>query len=321
MSAGVAIVGAGLIARIHALSARSRGARVVAIASRRPAAALHLGRLFDARAFGFDDLAAMLAMPEVGLVVVASPNALHAAHVTAALDAGKAVLAEKPLALSVAEADALAAHARAAALTYGENHLYAPAVLAARDAVASGAIGRVRTVSANFLHTGPPRGTWFWDPELGGGGAWLDLGVHPVGTLPFLLGAPLGPPSAARFAYEAAGGVEVEAWVEAEAAGVPVALRASWRAPESSCLYRIEGEGGVVEAVIEPQPGGAWITRDGVRAPLPHDAAPGRALGPLVRRGYVAQLADALGRAPRSTVATGRDALAFTLAARDAARS
>jgi predicted dehydrogenase len=101
----------------------------------------------------------VLADPTIEAVVLATPAGLHEEHAHAALDAGKHVLVEKPLALSVAGGRALADHAARAGriLMAGHTFLYNGAVLAAREQIVSGALGRVYCVMAERLSLGKVR--------------------------------------------------------------------------------------------------------------------------------------------------------------------
>jgi len=126
--------------------ARIGGADLVAIASRTRAAAEKLAHAHPgARAFAFDELPELLADPRVELVFVNSPNRLHAAQALAALESGKHVVVEKPLCLTLDEADALCAAAarRRLLLGYAENLCFSPLYRRARELVRGGAVGRV----------------------------------------------------------------------------------------------------------------------------------------------------------------------------------
>jgi predicted dehydrogenase len=113
-------------------------------------------------------------------VYIALPNSLHAEWTIAALDAGKHVLCEKPLAMTVEEVDAIAAAARRNDRIAVEAFMYLhhPQTLKVLELVRSGALGDVQVVSAafSFFLTYPddPR----IDPEVGGGSLW-DVGCYP----------------------------------------------------------------------------------------------------------------------------------------------
>jgi len=117
--------------------------------------------------------------PETDVVVVGLPNFLHEQAVALAVDAGKAVLVTKPLARDAAEAKRILDRVEAAGVFGGylEDLVYTPKTLKAVDAVAGGAIGDVTWVRSRETHPGP-HSAWFWDKEMAGGGAIVDLGCH-----------------------------------------------------------------------------------------------------------------------------------------------
>ena len=98
----VALCGAGMIARAHAMAAGSVGARVVAVASRSPESATKLATEIGSRVVDYDRLPA-----GADIVVVATPPGAHFDHTAHALERGAAVLLEKPMVLTLNEADRL----------------------------------------------------------------------------------------------------------------------------------------------------------------------------------------------------------------------
>lgn len=146
---GVGIVGAGIMGRAHAkILADHPATRVVAVTSRTRESADKLAAEYGAT--GHADVAGLLADPAVDIVVVATPDHLHADTVCAAADAGKHVLVEKPFTTDPAEAErALAAVRRAGvkAMTLF-NHRWVPAYAQAQARIAAGDIGRPRLAYA-----------------------------------------------------------------------------------------------------------------------------------------------------------------------------
>ncbi|MFQ5513360.1 MAG: Gfo/Idh/MocA family protein [Myxococcota bacterium] len=190
---GVALVGAGQISALYARAwERIPGARVRAVASRGLESAQRLARLCGApQTCRFEDLDALLADPSIDVVCVNSPNRLHAEHALAALHAGKHVIVEKPLCLTLADADRLVATAArlGRGLAYAENLCFAPRYRRARRLVRDGAVGEVLRAHHSEKHGGP-YSPWFWQIEEAGGGALLDLGCHGIECLRWLLGKP-----------------------------------------------------------------------------------------------------------------------------------
>ena len=177
------ILGPGRIApRIaRALRGAERG-RVTAVASRdvgRARAFVAEQALSEARAHGSYD--ALLRDADVDVVYVALPNHLHAPWSIRALEAGKHVLCEKPLALSVEEVDAIAAAATAAGRVAVEAFMYLhhPQIRRAVELARSGALGPLELIRGSFSfflsYPNDPR----IDPAKGGGSLW-DVGCYPV---------------------------------------------------------------------------------------------------------------------------------------------
>lgn len=131
------------------------------------------------RAYGSYD--ALLADPEIDVVYISMPNSLHAEWAIRAADAGKHVLCEKPLAMSVEEVDAISAAAARNSIVVAEAFMYRhhPQTLKVQELIASGAIGELRLVRGGFtFHNKRPNNVRL-DPELGGGSIW-DLGCYPI---------------------------------------------------------------------------------------------------------------------------------------------
>jgi predicted dehydrogenase len=188
---GVGMLGSGFIGEFHALGLRYvEGARVVANygagTERRAAYAARFGSR------PFDSIEALCADPEVDLVVVSLPNHVHRDAVLTAAAAGKAVACTKPLGRNADEAaDMLRAVTEAGVFhAYLENVVFNPDMIRVREIVESGAIGRITTFRAREGHSGP-HAAHFWDAELAGGGALLDMASHGTECARFLFGKDL----------------------------------------------------------------------------------------------------------------------------------
>jgi predicted dehydrogenase len=163
--------------------------RLVAVASRDRGRAEAYAREWGIeRAYGSYD--ALLADPQIDVVYVPLPNHLHAEWTIRAARAGKHVLCEKPLALTVGEVDAMAAAAREAGVVLAEAFMYRhhPQTLKAKELVDSGAIGAVRFVRGTFSFPLTRANDVRLRPEWGGGCLW-DVGCYPLSFARFLLGA------------------------------------------------------------------------------------------------------------------------------------
>jgi predicted dehydrogenase len=115
-------------------------------------------------------------------IVIATPSALHANQAVAALERGLTVFCQKPLARDAEETRRVLEAARAAdrLLAVDLSYRYVEALRAAREQVASGAIGELHTIDLVFHNAYGPDKPWFTDPELAGGGCLIDLGTHLV---------------------------------------------------------------------------------------------------------------------------------------------
>jgi 1,5-anhydro-D-fructose reductase (1,5-anhydro-D-mannitol-forming) len=188
MTTGWAILGTGRHPHLKVAPAlhRAADARLVAVLSRDQARADHAAAEMGADR-GYADLDALLSDPAVDAVWVCSPNALHASQTMRALEAGKHVLCEKPMALTAQDADAMveAAKKRGLQLGVGFHLRHHPGFRAARDAVRSGALGEITYVRAQWaLHgVGVNRGGWWAEPELAGAGILMGTGVHAIDLL------------------------------------------------------------------------------------------------------------------------------------------
>ena len=158
----------------------------------------------DARKWGWaesgTDWREAVTREDIDVVDIVTPGASHAEIAIAALDAGKHVLCEKPLANTVEEAQAMAdaaarAEARGVRAMVGFTYRRLPATTHARNLVASGAIGTVRQVRAVYLQDwlvdeDSPL-TWRLQQEEAGSGALGDLGAHAVDLAQYITGVPL----------------------------------------------------------------------------------------------------------------------------------
>lgn len=139
-----------------------------------------------------DDLAAALADPAVDLVVVATPDQLHAPQAHAALDAGKHVVVDKPFALSLAEANGVVQHAADADLFLSvfQNRRWDSDFLTVRHLVENGALGEVFQFESHFDRFRPSMLDRWKDRRTSG--VWQDLGPHLVDQAIQLFGPPTG---------------------------------------------------------------------------------------------------------------------------------
>lgn len=138
------------------------------------------------------ELDAALADPTIDLVVVATPNALHAPQTLAALEAGKHVVVDKPFALTAAEARVMAAAARVdRLLAVFHNRRWDSDFLTLRRLIAEGTLGEIVQYESHFDRFRPVVRDRWRERAGPGAGAWLDLGPHLLDQALVLFGEPL----------------------------------------------------------------------------------------------------------------------------------
>lgn len=186
----VAIIGAGFISDYHVAGIRAAGgARIVAMVGRnRERTELR------ARSLGIDrvetDLRAVLDDASVDAVVIATPDNRHKDMAIAALEAGKPVLLQKPMALDSEECRAiLAARDRTGSLlAVSFMHRYFPEVLWLKDLLRRGTLGAVHGIRIRNATPGADWSDWFYTPGAVSGGVVMQLGVHGIDLCQHLFG-------------------------------------------------------------------------------------------------------------------------------------
>jgi myo-inositol 2-dehydrogenase / D-chiro-inositol 1-dehydrogenase len=188
----VGIIGSQFEADIHAESFRlmPEEAEVVAVASPTPGHAQRFAEKHRIPRF-FTEYRAMLAEPDIEMVTIAAPNALHAAMTVDAAKAGKHVVCEKPLAMTLEEADRMieTCKRQGVLLMYAEELFFTPKYVKAKQMADEGAFGQIYMVKQSEKHFGP-HAPWFWDVEKSGGGVFMDMGCHGIAFCYWFLGRP-----------------------------------------------------------------------------------------------------------------------------------
>lgn len=186
----VAVLGSGFMGATHARGfAKLPNVQVVGVSSRSPEKAARLGE--EVGAEPFDDPMRLALADEVDAVSVTLPTNLHRQYAVAALEAGKHVLVEKPMELSVEACDEMisAAESNDRVLMVAHVLRFWPEYQAVARVVESGELGRPLSAIARRLSTRPTWGEWFANPEWTGG-AVHDMQVHDLDALNWLFGRP-----------------------------------------------------------------------------------------------------------------------------------
>lgn len=183
------ILGTARIARVRVIPGmrRSRDIEILAMASRSQEQADATAReLSIPRAYGSYE--ALLADPDIEAVYIPLPNHLHVPYTQAAVAAGKAVLCEKPIAITAAEAEALRALPAGAIVAEAFMVRHHPQWIQARRLVREGAIGAPRVVQVSFGYSNLDAGNIRNNPQIGGG-ALLDIGCYALVAARYIFGA------------------------------------------------------------------------------------------------------------------------------------
>jgi predicted dehydrogenase len=185
------LIGAGCIGQIRARAlANHEICSLAAIADMEPARARAIASTKDIAVFA--DYRDLLSRSDLQAVIVSTPPQYHEEIVTAALQSGKHVICEKPLANTVEACRRMVDASRNSRMTLatGFNHRYFPAVQFVKQAIESDAIGELDHVRAFGGHTGLSefRNSWEHDKNIMGGGALMDVGIHVIDLTRYLLG-------------------------------------------------------------------------------------------------------------------------------------
>jgi len=186
---GVGVIGCGDIARIRYFPSMEAlpDFQLAGVFSRDLSECEAAVGRYGGRVYG--DLETLLRDSSVDAVIVATPHPSHAELTVRALDAGKHVLTEKPMATSLTDAARIreAAH-RSRGIFMALPFEGSPLMKEAKRLVESGAIGKVSSADAVLAHRGPVHAPWFFDREQAGWGVLADLGIYLVSQLTYLFG-------------------------------------------------------------------------------------------------------------------------------------
>ena len=198
MSIKVGIIGCGKIAQVRHIPeyVANPHTEVYGFYDINLARAEELAEKYNGKAYAsYEEL---LADPAIEAVSVCAANHVHAEITVAALKAGKHVLCEKPMAVTLEECEAMVAAARESGkyLMIGQNQRLAKAHAKAKELIEQGAIGKVLTFRTIFGHGGsetwsidPGSNVWFFDKTKAAMGAMADLGIHKTDMIQYVLGS------------------------------------------------------------------------------------------------------------------------------------
>jgi predicted dehydrogenase len=189
MTVKIGMVGSGFVANFYMLGLKNlTGYDLTAVCSPNAANARNF-----AEQWGYADVLTdnkeLATRGDIDLVILALPNYAHKDAALLMAKHNKNMVCTKPLARTGAEAEEIRDAARAAGVMdgYAETEVFSPAVMKAQAFIQAGGIGKVLSVRSREAHFGP-HSPWFWDPELSGGGALLDMGCHCVEAARYFIG-------------------------------------------------------------------------------------------------------------------------------------
>jgi Predicted dehydrogenases and related proteins len=188
----VGIIGCGRIAQTRHIPeyANNPNVQLSGFYNRTYSLAQALANQYSAKAYATAE--ELLADPFIDAVSILTPNNTHTELTLAALRAGKHVLCEKPMAVSLEECNLLMAAESASSkkLMIAQNQRFYHAHIQAKRMIESGEIGEILTFQTNFLHGGPSidSESWFLNPALGSFGVLGDLGIHKIDLIHYLTG-------------------------------------------------------------------------------------------------------------------------------------
>ncbi|MDP7007968.1 MAG: Gfo/Idh/MocA family oxidoreductase [Phycisphaerales bacterium] len=185
------LLGAGMIANVHAEAIVATGGEIVSVYDPRDHRREEFSKKWSCDSCS--DFASLLSKKDIDAVVVAAPNDRHAELAIAAMQCGKDVLLEKPMAMSIAQCNEIiqVQHETNRVLQLGFVCRFSPAVRVVREMIEEGKLGTVYNARATLLRQRgiPGLGSWFTNKERSGGGCLIDIGVHLIDLLSYITSA------------------------------------------------------------------------------------------------------------------------------------
>lgn len=260
MTIRVGVIGCGQIAKVRHIPefAGNPAVTISALCDVEEEKAASLAREFGVKKV-FTDYRELL-KENLDAVSICTPNALHAEMAVAAAEAGKHVLVEKPMAVTLEQADQMikAANENNVYLMVGQNQRLAPMHKVAKKILESKMLGRVESFRTTFGHPGPeywsPSGKWFFQKDIAFAGSMADLGVHKADLIRYLVGDEVAEVGAFVARYEKPGDVEDNSvCILRFKNGVVGTLTTSWTyAPKEDNSTVIHCEKGTIKLGLDP---------------------------------------------------------------------
>lgn len=318
------LIGASTIADEWMIPAiRETGGEVVTVHSRTPERAADLAARHDLQRTA-GELTALLEASDIDAVFISTTNDRHHSEVLAAAAAGKHILCEKPIAMSVGEAREMVDAAGAAGVTLAVNHQQREqsAVRTLRRLISDGTLGQLRAL--RLQHAGRLREdlrTWRLHDPAAGAGVELDLTVHNADLVRYLLRREATEVVAMARREDGAGADTTAMAVLGMEDGLLVSLHEGFNVPFSQPAIEVHGDAATAICIghtAQAASGELWLTRDPGRTPALVDVGPLTA--PYV--GVVRAFTDAVGNGgePSASGEDGLRSLQIALGVNEAAR-
>ena len=185
MKVRVGVIGLGSQGKVHLskYAGLPDQAEIIAVSDVIPATAEEMGRRFGAKAW-YTDYGKLIGRSDIDAVSICVPNSLHADVAVASAEAGKHILLEKPMAVSLDDADRIlrAAEKNGVKLMLGYNQVFGPMVQRVKKDIAEGRLGKVSIIKSQYVRNlaGKSRESFGWraDVAQAGGGVITESGVH-----------------------------------------------------------------------------------------------------------------------------------------------
>lgn len=329
----VGVVGAGSIAKHRHLAeyAANENVEIVAICDINEERAKEMAKKFGA-AQTFTDYKDLIKQ-DLDAVSVCTPNYLHAPVSIAALEAGKHVLCEKPMATSEQEADDMIAAADKAGklLMIGHNQRFVASHQKAQEWIASGELGKIYSFRTAFGHPGPEgwsadgKDSWFFNKDEAFIGAMGDLGVHKTDLVRYILGEEMTE-VAAMVETSAKENTDVDdnaVLVLKSESGIIGTLAASWSYVAEDNATVIYAEKGVLRLEDDPEYSVVLQKADGTKEELSLGKIQSNDEGGQVSTGVIDHFVDSIlsGKQPLIDGEEGKRSLKVILGALESNKS
>ncbi len=196
MAVGVGIIGCGKITERASLPnlVNYKKAKVKCLCDIKRDAAMKMVKMFGLEVEIYKDWRKMVGRDDLDAILVNTPNYLHCEMAVDSAEEGKHILVEKPIAMSVREADEMirAADENKVLLMVEQSQRFDPVHQVAKEILDSGILGKINVVRGRLGHAGPEywskTSPWFYDKKKSGGGAMIDIGIHILDLIRWLAG-------------------------------------------------------------------------------------------------------------------------------------